>query len=330
MFPDSQSMTYVNATINFVDTVNNVFDAISQDGLRFITNCQYLKINVDASGEIHHPCSGDTCVIKLMPDGSSNLEKIYTVTPVDSDGVPTLDLGPYSKYMPGDKLLIAKGGAFLGLLRNGLTKIGVTPLCQMIFMKIESYTRWISRNIEILASGFRFYSVNVDGENTTRLSIFLQDAMNSKMKNASSLSSDYEIVAQGHSLALMYGPKDSNGNRINATTIDMVNSGALFIDFTDPKTGKLVRELMFTPDGSSSDTIYNNDTAIYEKTINNLGDVVSVLEKISGDYTVIVEGHYGITALKDVNLNGNNVNSVAVISHSIQAPATLHDTDVKI
>jgi hypothetical protein len=181
-----------------------------------------------------------------------------------------------------------------------------------------------------LASGFRFYSVNVDGENTTRLSIFLQDAMNSKMKNASSLSSDYEIVAQGHSLALMYGPKDSNGNRINATTIDMVNSGALFIDFTDPKTGKLVRELMFTPDGSSSDTIYNNDTAIYEKTINNLGDVVSVLEKISGDYTVIVEGHYGITALKDVNLNGNNVNSVAVISHSIQAPATLHDTDVKI
>ena len=138
LFATEGNYRYIKATICYVDTINNVFDAMSNDGLQFIRKCQYLNINPDFSGEIHHPYAGNTCIIKLGFDGSAHLEELYTDTPVNNNGVPTVDLGPYAKFMPGDKVWLAKGGAFLKLLRGGLTKIGVSSLCQLVFMKLEN------------------------------------------------------------------------------------------------------------------------------------------------------------------------------------------------
>ena len=334
LFPGAQSLLYVNATICYVDTKNNVFDAISEDHMRFIKNCQYLKINPDCSGEISHPCSGDSCVVKIKPDGSCELERIYTAAQVNVNGVPTVDLGQYSKFMPGDRVFLAKGGSFLQLLRSGLVKIGVTPLCQMIFMKMENYTRWISRNIEILSSGVRFYSVNANGKNVTRLSIFLQDAMSAELRNKSSESSDFEICIKDDSLFIMYGPKDpKTGTRINATTIDLVKTGAMIIAQMDINTKKLTHRIVYNPSGSSSDLIYDGDEVIYARYLNRVSDgskmIVNVNEHISGSYTVKVDGHYGITAQKDVKMNGQNVLSVAELTNSAEGIASIRTFSVE-
>lgn len=333
-FEKSPSNVYVEATITYVDTENNVFDAISTDGLRFIQHCQYLKMNLDGSGKIEHPCAGNTCVIKLCSDGSSVVEKIYTVSSVKADGTPQINLGPYSKFMPGDYVRLAKGGAFLQILRNGLTKIGVTPICQMIFMKLESYTRWISRNIEILASGFRFSSINANGTNVTRLSLFLNDAMDAKLRNVSSNSSDFEICVNNNALTIMYGPKDPTTNlRTNGTMIDMVKTGALIIYQNDPTTGKQTRRMMFNPNGCSEDTIKDGPNLLYQKTINKTEDgagkaIVSIEEFVSGDYSLAVEGNYTATGGKNLELNGHNIGMIADAVISTQSPARLSQHDI--
>ena len=337
--PSSNDDIYVEATIHFVDTENNVFDAISTDNLRFIKNCQYLEVNTDLSGEIRHPAAGNTCVIRISPGNVYHLEKIYTPTSVNSDGVPQINLGTHSKYMPGDRIFLAKGGAFLAILRNGLAKIGVTPICQMIFMKLENYTRWISRNIEIIASGFRFYSVNDNGKNITRLSIFLQDSMSNASRNDSSEASNFEICAKENSLSIMYGPVDPNTNlRNNTTMIDLIKTGALIFYFKNPDTGAIIRKVMYNPNGCSADTIYDGLSTdqvnvLYEKTINKVFDgqkyQVSVLEEMSGDYTVKVDGSYHITAKNDVQFNGHNVFSYAAVAHGFESKAHMVKADVK-
>jgi len=329
LFPQSNSLQYVNATINFVDTERNVFDAISQDGMRFIEKCQYLSVNPDGSGKIHHPSAGDTAVIKIDSDGACYLEKIYSICAVDTDGVPTRNLGPNSKFMPGDYVRTAKGGSFLALLRNGLTKIGVSPLCQMIFMKLENYTRWVSRNIEIQASGFRFYSVNDKGLNVTRLSIFLQDAMSLTQRNKSSEASDFEFVVKDGALTLMCGPKNEvSGLRINRTIYTFTKDGAVLLYQSD-MDDKPTQRISYTPDGSSEHIVYNKSgDYIYRKNIIRNFDPsqdpeVIVNEEVLGEYNLKVEGSIGITASDDVLVNGKNVFNVAELTHSVECVGSL-------
>lgn len=339
LFPDSRSPFFMIGTITYVDTKNCICHAVSDDGYRFPKNIQYLNISSDGVGEIHHPSAGDTWLIKQMPDGSSFLEEQYTVTQVDEQGKPTRNLGIYSKFMPGDRVWIAKGGSFLQLLRNGLTKIGVTPLCQMIFMKLESYTRWISRNIEILASGFRFYSVNQDGVNTTRLSLFLTDAMTANNRDDSSSSSDFEVQVAKSSLTIFFGPKDKDGNRINSGELSVETTGDIYIrhyDKSRPDSRTIIRRIKYTADGCSEDTIYgNSNDVLYSKKIVRLRaaieeasspyvpekfitPLVSVSEQIAGDYQLKVDGNINITAGKNVSTNGNNVFVVAEINHAVE------------
>lgn len=335
LFAPSNADQYVYANIIFVDTENNVLDAIGSDGLRFIKNCQYLSVNPDVSGEIRHPSSGDTCVIKIASDGSCYLDKLYTVANVDENGVPQRKLGPYGKYMPGDRVFLSKGGAFLGLLRNGMVKIGSSPICQLIFMRLENYVRLISRNIEILGSGFRFYSVNDKGVNVSRLSIFLQDALSKNLRNKTSEASDFEFVVKDRALSLMMGPKDEKtGLRINTTVLTFVDNGSIILYNYDKESGAVLQKVTYTPNGCSEHIIYDgNNTAIYQKIINrnptNIDPKVIVNEKINGEYNLVVEGHAAITASKDLTVNGKNIFSVAEQTHSTQCNAQLVDAKIK-
>lgn len=332
---------YVNVTINFVDTERNVFDAISQDGLRFIEKCQYLSVNPDGSGKIHHPSAGDTAVVRVGIDGCY-CEKIYSLCAVDKDGVPVRDLGPNSKFMPGDKVWLAKGGSFLALLRGGLAKIGSSPLCQMIFMKLENYTRWISRNIEIQASGFRFYSVNDNGINATRLSLFLEDSFKPELRDKTSEVSDFEVIVKDCALTLMTGPKDSEtGLRINRTIFTIVNDGSLLLFQSDEKNRPVAR-YSWTPDGDYTHTIYNENAEmngnevvspgaeIYNKEIirtkTNSAPFIIVKEKVNGNYDLVVEGHYGITSGQDLVINGKNVYTTAELTIASEAVGILSES----
>ena len=330
MFGTSGSVQYVDATINFVDTQRNVFDAISSNGIQFLEKCQYLNVNPDGSGEIHHPAAGDTCVVRIERDGTRYLHKIYTIPAVDKDGVPVRDLGMNSKFMPGDKVWIAKGGSFLALLRSGLTKIGASPICQMIFMKLENYTRWISRNIEIQSSGFRFYSVNDAGSNTTRLSIFLEDAMSSELRDKSSESSDFEIVIKDFALTLMTGPKDATtGLRNNKTMLTFVNDGSVILYQSDDEH-KPTQRRTYTPDGSSEHIIYDkNGDYIYRKNIirNPSGEApeVIVTELVLGEYNLAVEGSINITASEDIAHHSKNNFTVVEQVHSTEGNARINE-----
>ena len=337
LFPRSNTASYVYATVHHVDTKNNVFDAIGQDGLRFIKNCQYLDITTDLAGEIKHPSSGDTCVIKIEPDGSTRLEKIYTVTQVNSDGVPSINLGPYANTMPGDRILLAKGGSFLQLLRNGLTKIGVTPLCQIIFMKMENYSRWITRQLEIQTSALRFYSVNDGGDNTVRLSLFLKDALSLALRDASSNSSDFELVMKDSDLTLLCGPKGPDGNRINVVQISLSNTGILdFINY-DQTTQNMTRRITMTPDGCTDHVLYdNNNAVIYEKITTRLTQAfgntnqpqVDINEQILGSKTTTSDFNITLTAGQNLIQNANNIYNVAVVAHSTQGASILEEADV--
>ena len=341
LFPYSKSPFYMIGTITYVDTKNCICHAVSDDGYRFPKNIQYLNVSSDGAGEIHHPSSGDTWVIKQMPDGSNFLEEQFTVSQVDEQGKPTRNLGIYSKFMPGDKVWLAKGGAFLQLLRNGLTKIGVTPLCQIVFIKLESYTRWISRNIEILSSGFRLYSVNKDGENVTRLSLFLTDAMTSKNRDQSSASSDFEIQVGKNAITIFFGSKDKDGLRVNSGEINIETTGDVYLKQYDkdrPTSKTLLRRVKYTADGCSEDTVYGKfNEAIYNKKILRMKNaieslngvyrpksklespLVSVSEWIAGDYSLIADGNVKFTAGQNLNVNGQNVFTVAELNHSIEA-----------
>ena len=57
--------------------------------------------------------------------------------------------------------------------------------------------------------------------------------------------------------------------------------------------------------------------------------IVNVNEQISGSYTVKVDGHYGITAQKDVKMNGQNILSVAELTNSAEGIASLRTFDVE-
>jgi len=336
-FVDYNSDNYIFCVICFVDTKNNVFDAVSIDQKQFVRKCQYLEVTSDISGSIMHPSAGDTCIVRRGRDGSFSLEKTYVNSNVNENGIPTTNLGQHSKFMPGDKVWLAKGGSFLQLLRSGLTKIGVTPICQMVFMKMESYTRWISRNIEILTSGFRLYSVNKNGENITRLSLFLTDAMSKDKRDQTSDASDFEIQVADSSINIFTGPKDSDGNRANATQITLVNTGDLLIwnfKHNDDGTQTVLRRVQYTADGSSEDAIYGkNNDVIYSKNITRMkgaiedqevpyvtgmAPFVTVTERVAGDYSLVVDGTISISAGEDLCNNGTNVYSVATVSHSIE------------
>ena len=329
---------YIKATITFVDTINNVFDAISDDQQRFIRKCQYLRISPDFSGEIKHPSAGNTCIVKLKADGSAYLEEIYVDSAVNANGIPTVDLGPYAKFMPGDKVWLAKGGAFLKLLRGGLTKIGVSSLCQLVFMKLENYARLITRNLEILTSGFRLTVVNDGGENSLRLSLFLTDAMGPALRDQSSNASDFEIQVADQAITIFTGPKDAKGIRQNNTQIDFVNNGDIFLWNLNPATQSVLRRIKYTADGCSEDTIYGNSNDIlYQKNITRIKPnidaspspfvqgkdlskpLVSVTELVVGDYNVIADGRINLTAGGNIETNGNNIFAVAKIAHAIEA-----------
>lgn len=334
IFAGSPSQTFVNATINFVDTERNVFDAISDDGMRFFEKCQYLSVNPDGSGKIDHPSAGNTCVIKVKSDGSCYAEKIYSLCAVDSEGVPVRNLGQHSKFMPGDKVWLAKGGAMLALLRNGLVKIGVSPLCQMIFMKLESYTRWISRNIEVNASGFRFYSVNDKGINVTRLSIFLEDAMSKELRDKSSECSDFEVVVKDKALTLMAGPKDANGLRINRTMFTILQDGSVTL-YQNDKNSKPTQRVRYTPDGSSEHIVYDPlRNPIYTKKILhnplNQNPFVMVSEEVNGSYSLSVDnGSIDITASEDIVLHSKNFKSYAELTHAVEATANVNNVKIQ-
>ena len=334
IFHGSQSELYVNATINYVDTERNVLDAISDDGMRFFSKCQYLSVNPDGSGSIDHPSAGNTCVIKVQSDGSCYVEKIYNLCAVDENGVPVRNLGRNAKFMPGDKVWLAKGGAMLALLRNGLVKIGVSPLCQMIFMKLESYTRWVSRNIEVNASGFRFYSVNDKGTNVTRLSIFLEDAMSKELRDKSSECSDFEFVVKDKAITLMAGPKDANGLRINRTMISLLQDGSLTLYQAD-KDSKPTQRVRYTPDGSSEHLVYQPDrTPIYKKTVLrnplNQKPFVMVKEEVNGSYDLTVEnGSFNLTTSEDILLHSKNFKSFAELTHAVESTATVNNVKIQ-
>jgi hypothetical protein len=341
---------FVDAIIYYVDTINNVFDAISKDQIRHIKKCQYLEINPDGSGQIHHPSAGNCCIVRICPDQSQYLERIYTPSNVNENGIPTINLGPNANFMPGDKVWLAKGGAFLQLLRAGLTKIGVTPVCQMIFMKLESYTRWISRNIEILASGFRFYSVNEDGVTSTRLSFFLTDAMNTIQRDQSSNASDFEIQVAKNAITIFFGPKDKDGNRINAGELSLETTGDVYLrqyDASKPTAKTIIRRVKYTADGCSEDTIYGNKNEIfYQKNITRLKaaidgqsspfvpktplqcPMVNVSELIVGNYTLTVDGDFHLTAGNNANIAGNNIFQTATVSHAVQCTGSFMDSQI--
>jgi hypothetical protein len=208
-------------------------------------------------------------------------------------------------------------------------------------MKIESYIRIISRNIEIINSGFRFYSVNTNGKNVTRLSIFLQDSMASNLRDESSESSDFEFQIDKQAITAFTGPKGTDGKRNNACQITLVNDGSILLYHYDTKATNpqtLVRRLKLTADGCSEHTIYDKkNNPIYTRTItrnsacldSDLPHKVSVIEHVFGDYELVVDGDMHITSGNNLELNGNNVFTFATSNYAVQSKGHFIDFDVQ-
>jgi hypothetical protein len=306
-----------------------VFDAVSKDGYRFIIDCQYANLSVDSSGTIITPAAGDTCVVRITSEEEFILERMYTQYQRESnDGSPSLDVSNhpiFSSLLPGDKAWYSKGGAFLTLLRGGIAKIGTSSLCQMIFSRLENFARIVVRNFELLSSGVRVYSVNSNGTNTTRISLFLTDSL---LPNQTSETSDFEITVKDSSLTVLTGPKDSDGLRSNACSVTLVNDGSITLAQTYDQ--KISQRVVLTPNHGFIHEMISSDLTqkVYSKEITKLADdTVAVVERVIGSYSLDAT-HLHLTGDESVTFNGKNIYSIAEEGYSTQATGTFTDVGV--
>lgn len=206
--PDSTRGTNdqeIECNVHFVDVFNYTFDAHTTERIS-IKGVAFPEIQLDGSGEIRYPSCGDRVLVRLGSGNSpSYVKHVSQIEHIDENARPTFEFTKQPRdhqylrtpKMPGDHEWFAKGGAFWSLMRGGILKFGVSPLCQFVMGKWENFWRLISQNWEIFSNGMNAYSVNHDGEITTRFSFFRKDTFgqnfNIKSKEWSSRS-DYDLM----------------------------------------------------------------------------------------------------------------------------------------
>jgi len=206
----------VESVVHFVDVFNYTFDSHTTAGINF-KGVAFPEIQVDRSGTIRYPSCGDRVVVRIgTGNQASYVSHASQVEATLDNSKPTFKFTEKPRdhqylrtpKMPGDWEWFAKGGAFLSLMRGGMLKFGASPMCQFVMGKWENFWRMISQNWEIFSCGMNAYSINHDGQVTTRFSFFRKDTygqhFHTKPKEWSARS-DYDLMIDKGGLNFLGG-----------------------------------------------------------------------------------------------------------------------------
>ena len=97
--------------------------------------------------------------------------KFYSARRYDEYGLVNNMVGKKNigTELPGDRITSGPDGAFLKILRGGIAGVGASPVAQTIYSALEGFVRTVALNYEVISAGSRIYSINDNGNITTRL-----------------------------------------------------------------------------------------------------------------------------------------------------------------
>ena len=321
---------YVDAVVSFVDVISNTFDAVAIENNRVLRGVQFAKIMPNFSGEVRYPIGGDTVRIRISKSGVPYLADGWRPTDVrdETNGMPKHKFvgHPYlRKSMPGDKHIFGVSGGFLSFLRGGITKIGSSPLCQLIFIKFENMIKMISQQWHFVSCGLHGYSVNDNGSVTTRLSFFRKDRYGVTHEDSWSQSSDYDILIDDNGFQLFSGPvSDGAGTRTNRTLLRIFPNGNIFIGQGEIDKDKYRQTFTMSPSGQYLHEQFDSEmtTCTYHREVVQCDDFTKVDERVVGSVKSTVTGKYSISADEGVYLHGAHLYLDGEIS--IKETSTYH------
>lgn len=307
-------MRYIECRVVYIDTVRNVLDAVSFDGLNWFEDVTYVNTGLKKSGSLYHPEIGDVVVCNLVEDGQAEVIKFYSQRKTDSNNLVTNVVGKaeIGTELPGDRILSGPDGAILKLLRGGYAGIGASPLAQTMYLAIEGLVRTVAQNYEVISAGTRIYSLTVDGKVMTRMCFntsekFFTEGAN-KNDGAEAENFEYQIDIGEAGFVIFTGEIGANGKRTNNLTIRMKQNGDLQVVCGT----KIVFDIHAL--GSIALKLTNNDNVpVYTKTITTTGKKCVVNERIDGDVVRNVTGNVVDNIVGQYSVNGANINMSATI-----------------
>jgi len=305
----------VDGHVVFVDTKKHVFRFLSVDGSMVLTEVLYGNMLPGGHGEVDIPTPGELVTVQLKNSGKPILKCRVMGSCATSQGTLGTPLEKQtflSDSVPGDFAKRVFGGAFIKLLRGGLAKIGVTPVCQIVFVKARNLVRLIAHTMEIITSGMRFYTSNEEGDITTRVNLFTRDYKGKTFSEDFSKRSDIDVMVDNNGLSVLICDVDKEGeSRKVKTTFQFSLDGSVNMSMgedmsPDGKSGKR-QELSWGFDYFSH-KIFSLDgkKTLYAKTIRS-GKVSSVSEQISGNYTLQVDGMLRMNGVQGASYDGKTI-----------------------
>ena len=329
--------SYSNAVVIFVDLIKNTCDARAENGNSIFRNIQFAQIMPNHSGDIDYPLAGDTITVRTNK-GSNYFEGRYR--PVDDvtedTGAPihSFPNHPYlSKSLSGDRWWFGLGGAFLGMLRGGILKVGASPMCQAIFIKYENMMKLISQQWKFISCGLHAHSINDNGDISTRFSFFIKDANGRSTDNDWANRSDLDVSIDSNGLSLLFGPVDpETWMRQNRTMIRLMPNGNIMLAQGDIDNELYRQRIQMSSEGLITIEQFNEDMSevTYRKQIVQSGDDSNVDEYVKGNYMLKVTGSHSVSADMGAYIQSDaHIRMEADIAVKIKTGMMEHEADIK-
>lgn len=289
-------MRYLETRIIYVDPSRGVFDSITIDGYNWCKDVCYINSGLKLSGDVLIPEIGDIAIVSLEEDGQAIFHKYYKARTIDDNKLTKFIYGlggnfKSNELINGDHTITGPDGAWLNLMRGGLAGVGVSSLCQTVYVALEGLIRTISQNVDFISSGIRFYSVNDNGSIITRACFsssdrhFATGAQNNE--DAVSENFEYQIDITKDGMTFFVGDIDSTTKkRNNNLVITLKPSGDINL-----QCGAQIIFDLYSNGGLSYKVVDQDHKIIYNKTVATNGDRVLVKEIVKGDVVRYVDGN---------------------------------------
>lgn len=331
-------MKFMDCRIIFSDPSRHCCDAISTDGINLFENVNYAETGLKQSGKDYHPEIGDIIVIELSDDGQVRLHKYYSYVHSDSNKETSFQVGSgpslnKNRELSGDLALTGPDGSWLNLIRGRLAGVGAGPMAQTIWAGMEGLIRNVAMNYDTIGSGLRLFSINDNGNVTTRLCFSGTDQLVTTGYNENPLSSsenfEYQFDITKDGFTIFVGNIDpTTHKRINNLTITFNPQGDIQVI-----SGKNTIFNMYSSGASSFKMFDDLKNIVYNKSValvpNHTSAFVkeyikgNVVRKIEGNLDEEITGHHHKKV--DTNMvNANIIDNTTVVnktSSSLNIPS---------
>lgn len=305
----------LECTVHYVDIFNYTCDGVTHDS----TNCKGIilpEMQLNNSGELRMPACGDRILVRITKGGDCVYEKHLTGVEKRKDGRAQFDfLGKPRDHqhvripsLPGDYHKFTPGGGFFQMLRGGIMRYGVSPLCQFTMGKWENFWRMVSQNWELFSTGFNAYSTNHNGKVTSRFAWFRRDSWGLSYDKEWSKRSDYDLTVDINGMSFLAGKvEEGEWIRKNRLKIEILPDGTVKIDQGKiSETNKYRQEIILGPEGKffeHNQWNEKNEHMYHEHIETRDKGECTALIRMKGTYEVNVDGQIIMTAKTKASLS---------------------------